>query len=78
MRRLFMFGGLFLAVCGAFWIFMLYGFGTMMDPEIQGNAREIAIWRRVVTDPSFPMGVILIAVGGWLMFHDPRKDRKTR
>ena len=73
MRRLCMFGGLLLAACGAFLIFMLYGFGTMMDPDIQGAARKAAIWHKVVSDPGFPCGVILMILGGWLMFHEPRR-----
>jgi len=73
MRRLSMFAGLLLAACGAFWIFMLYGFGTMMDPDIQGAAREAAIWRKVISEPTFPLGVILMIAGGWLMFRDPRR-----
>ena len=72
MRRLFMFSGLLLAAGGAFWIFMLYGFGTMMDPDIQGSARQIAIWRMALSDPTFPFAVILTIIGVWLMFHDPR------
>ncbi len=73
MRRLCMFGGLFLAACGAFLIFMLYGFGTMMDPRIEGAAREAAIWRKVVSEPTFPLGLILIVGGGWLMFYKPKR-----
>jgi hypothetical protein len=71
MRRLCMFGGLSLAACGAVLIFMLYGFGTMMDPAIQGTAREVAIWRAVVSEPAFYVGVVLIVVGGRFMVHDP-------
>jgi hypothetical protein len=67
-----MFGGLLLAACGALWVFMLYLFGTMMDPNIQGAAREAAIWRNVVSEPTFPFGVIVIIAGVWLMFRRPR------
>ena len=73
MRRLCMFGGLLLAICGASLIFMLYGFGTMMDPAIEGAAREAAIWRKVIGDPAFPVGILLLMAGGWLMFHEPRR-----
>jgi hypothetical protein len=78
MRRLCMFGGLSLAACGAFLIFMLYGFGTMMDPDIQGTAREVAVWRRVVSEPAFYVGVVLIIVGGRLMVHDPTRSDSLR
>jgi len=68
-----MFGGLFLAGLGAFWIFMVYGFATMMDPAIQGAAREAAIWRKVSSEPTSWFAVILVIVGGWLMFHVPKR-----
>jgi hypothetical protein len=68
-----MFGGLFLAACGVFVIFMLYGFGTMMDPTIQGAAREAAIWSKVVREPIFPFSILLIVVGGWLMSYKPKR-----
>ena len=74
MRRLSMFGGLFLAGCGAFLIWMLYGFGTMMDQDIQGTAPEGTIWRSVTSNGTFPFGLLLIAVGGWLMFHKPKRN----
>jgi hypothetical protein len=76
MRRLCMFGGLSLAAFGAFLVFMLYGFGTMIDPDIQGTAREVAIWREVVSGSTFSVGVVLIVVGGWLMVHDPTRSNR--
>jgi len=69
-----MFGGLILTVCGLFWTWMLYGFGTMMDPDIQGPARETAIWREVWSDPTFPLGILMIVVGCWLMFRKPKRS----
>jgi hypothetical protein len=76
MRRLCMFGGLSLAAFGAFLVLMLYGFGTMMGPDIQGTAREVTIWRGVVCEPMFYAGVVLIVVGGWLMVHDPTRSHR--
>ena len=69
-----MFGGLFLAACGAFLIFMMYGFGTMMDPNIEGATREATIWRKVVSEPIFPFCVMMIVLGGWLMFFRPKRS----
>lgn len=72
MRRLTMFAGLFLAGCGVFWIWMLYGFTMMLDQDPQHVMGEAARWRLVAGDGSFPIGVLLIIAGAWLMFRTPR------
>lgn len=71
MRRLSIIAGLILAACGLFLIWMLYGFATMMDPDVQGTAREGAIWSKVASDGMFPVGLLLVVAGGWLMLKKP-------
>ena len=74
MRRLSMFAGVFSAACGAFMIWMAYGFASMMDPDVQGAARQSEIWSRLTTHGAEPVGfgIFLICVGLWLALSKPK------
>jgi hypothetical protein len=59
--------------CGAFLIWMLYGFASMTDPDVQGAARDSAVWGKVTGDGMFPVGILLIVAGAWLAFSKPKR-----
>jgi hypothetical protein len=74
MRRLCMFGGVVFVAFGGFLIFMTYGFASMIDPEIQGAARNAEIWHRMTTNGATPfgLGILAICVGVWLALRKPK------
>jgi hypothetical protein len=73
MRTLSIIAGLSSAACGTFLIWMLYGFASMMDPDMQGAARESAIWVKVSADGHFPVGIVVIAASIWLICRKPKR-----
>jgi hypothetical protein len=69
-----MFANVFSVACGVFFIWMAHGFASMVDPELQGAARQSEIWRRLTTNEasSLGFGVLLIGAGLWLALCKPR------
>lgn len=73
MRVLPMFAGLFLAACGAFLVFMLYGFASLSDPGAPGGESGPSAWSKATGDGMFPVGLLLIVAGAWLAFSKPKR-----
>jgi hypothetical protein len=63
-----MMAGLLSAAAGVFMIWMCYCFATMMDPDVQGDARQSTVWRQVTGDSLLPISILLIGAGIWLAF----------
>ena len=68
MRRLSMMAGAFSVLAGVFLIGMVFGFASMVDPDVQGAARRSEIVHRMVTGggSGLAFGLALIGVGLWL------------
>ena len=74
MRRLYMIAGSISVLCGAFLIWMAYGFASLIDPDLRGAARRAEILSRLFTDGAGPVGfgILLICAGVYLARAKPK------
>jgi hypothetical protein len=64
MRRLYMIAGSISVFCGAFLIcWMAYGFASMVDPDLRGDARRAEILTRLFTDGAGTVGFAILLIG---------------
>ncbi len=77
MRILSILAGLTLMAAGTFFVVLTWAFSTMIEPEIQGPARQAEVWRRMTTGGAGELGVgiILLVAGAWLAWAGGRKPR---
>ena len=77
MRRL---SNLCSVICGAFLIWMAYGFASaMIHQDLQGTVKVAEVWHRFTTDGggAIGFGVLLMGTGIWLAFHRPKSSPST-
>jgi uncharacterized membrane protein len=73
MKRLCMFGGLCLMLAGAWIIFFICAFSTMIGQDLPDAARDAAQWRALWGQwYGFVFGAILVIAGIWLASRDPK------
>lgn len=77
MRRLYMFIGLLVMLMGASLIFMIYGFSSMIDPDVEGDAANAAIFHNMAGHwGEIAFGAILFCTGFWLAIQKPKNGKQ--
>jgi hypothetical protein len=73
MKRLCMFGGLFLVLAGAWIVLWVYAVSTMIGQDLPDAARDAAQWRALWGQRfGIGFGAVLVLAGIWLASRDPR------
>jgi hypothetical protein len=76
MQKLWTIVGILFAVCGLFMIWFAYAFSTLIDPDLQGDARRSEIFHNLTSKGASPLGlgILLICGGIWLVFSKPKRQ----
>ncbi len=77
MRRLYMFTGLLFMLMGGFLILMIYGFSSMIDPNVEGDSANAAVFHNIaVHKGEIAFGTILFCMGLWLAVQKPKNGEQ--
>ena len=72
-----MFTGLLFMMMGAFLILMIYGFSSMIDPDVEGDAANAAIFHNMAMHGGeIAFGALLFCMGFWLAIQKPKNGEQ--